>query len=276
MSSVRAELLILTRKPSVWILLGIGVVLNLFVSYIAPYVTYSGSANQGSDSASLRPMLPEAVIGNVLEGFPFYVAMFGLILGAITLGSEFTGGTLKTTLMQHPSRVRLLVSKLIGIGLILLVFLAGIALSSVVFATIITVLEGVSPAWPATRDLLLAFIAGWLILTTWAMFGSMLAVVTRGTSMAIGLGILYGLVFEGLVSGFGADIGLLRDLSYGFLRANGYSLIEPLGATAPAGGEPGAFPGPFVSAWIAALVLSVYVLGFTTISAIVLRYREVA
>ena len=44
--------------------------------------------------------------------------------------------------------------------------------------------------------------AGWLILAAWAALGVLLGVLTRGTSLAIGVGILYALVIEGLLSAF--------------------------------------------------------------------------
>ena len=72
--------------------------------------------------------------------------------------------------------------------------------------------------------------------------------MTRGTSLAIGLGILYALVVEGLLSAFAESVSVLEPLTQVFLRANGYSLATALGAPA-AGIEssgPGSFGGPFV------------------------------
>ena len=52
-------------------------------------------------------------------------------------------------------------------------------------------------SWPGLFDLVRALGAGWLILAVWAMLGVLLGVLWRGTALAIGLGILYGLVIEG-------------------------------------------------------------------------------
>jgi len=67
-------------------------------------------------------------------------------------------------------------------------------------------------------------------------------------SLAIGLGILYALVVEGLLSAFAQSVNFLEPLTQVFLRANGYSIATALGA--PTAGiesnEPGSFGGPCV------------------------------
>lgn len=47
--------------------------------------------------------------------------------------------------------------------------------------------------------------AGWLIGALWALLGALLAILSRGTAVPIGLGIAYGLVVEGVISGFEDD-----------------------------------------------------------------------
>ena len=55
-------------------------------------------------------------------------------------------------------------------------------------------------SWPSIGLLIRAVAAGWLILAVWATLGVLLGIATRGTSLAIGIGILYTLVAEGLLS----------------------------------------------------------------------------
>src|SRR5690606_9918464 len=106
------------------------------------------------------------------------------------------------------------------------------------------------------------------------LFGVLLAVLSRGTALALGLGILYGLVLEGLISGFGSSIRLLHDVSLAFLRTNAYSLVAPLTGGAGEAGGPGAFSGPFVDPWQALLVVVGYVLVFGAVSALILQRRD--
>jgi ABC-type transport system involved in multi-copper enzyme maturation permease subunit len=116
-----------------------------------------------------------------------------------------------------------------------------------------------------------------LILAVWATLGVLLATVTRGTSFAIGLGILYGLVIEGLLSAFFDGISTLEPLLNGLIRTNGYSLVAPLGNIREIARDngPGSFSGPYVGGWQALIVLVAYLGLFTGISAAIFRRRDV-
>jgi ABC-2 type transport system permease protein len=120
--------------------------------------------------------------------------------------------------------------------------------------------------------------AGWLILAVWAALGVLLGIVTRGTSLAIGVGILYALVVEGLLSAFADSVGVLEPLTNVFLRANGYSIAAALGASVDSIGSngPGSFSGPFVDGIQALAVLVAFVAGFVALAAGLLRRRDIA
>jgi len=102
-------------------------------------------------------------------------------------------------------------------------------------------------------------------------------VLTRGTSLAIGVGILYALVIEGLLSAFTDSVGVLEPLSSVFLRSNGYSLARALGALPEAisSNGPGSFGGPFVAPGQAVAVLAAFIAGFAAVAGLVLRRRDV-
>jgi ABC-2 type transport system permease protein len=132
--------------------------------------------------------------------------------------------------------------------------------------------------WPSAWLLVRAIAAGWLILAVWAALGVLLGVLTRGTSLAIGVGILYALVIEGLLSAFVDSVSVLEPLSNVFLRANGYSIATALGASTRDIGSsgPGSFNGPFVDSGQALIVLAAFIAGFAALSALLLRRRDVA
>jgi hypothetical protein len=112
----------------------------------------------------------------------------------------------------------------------------------------------------------------------WAALGVLLGVATRGTSLAIGVGILYGLVIEGLLSAFADSVSLLEPLTQGFLRANGYSIAAALGASVDSieSSGPGSYSGPFVDSLQALAVLVAFIIGLAVVSALLLRRRDVA
>jgi ABC-2 type transport system permease protein len=119
--------------------------------------------------------------------------------------------------------------------------------------------------------------AGWLILAVWAALGVLLGIVTRGTSLAIGIGILYALVIEGLLSAFADSVSVLEPLTNVFLRANGYSIAAALGASVDSieSNGPGSFGGPFVASGQAVAVLAAFVAAFAAVAGTLLRRRDV-
>lgn len=271
--NVSAELLVLRKRAATWILLGIWTFLGVFFAYVIPYALNTDDQRRG-----VAEFLPQALPGTLIEGFPFFGGVFALMLGVFALGSEYGWDTLKTLLVQGPGRGSLFVSKLIALGIVLvpfvLVLFAGGAIASVVIAQI----EGAPIVWPSAWLLLRAMAAGWLILAAWAALGVLLGVMTRGTSLAIGIGILYALVIEGLLSAFAQSVDALEPLTQAFLRANGYSLATALGASTRAieSNGPGSFGGPFVDSLQALVVLVAFVTGFAAIAAVLLRLRDLS
>ncbi len=65
--SIRAELLVLRKRPSTWILLGIWTALALVFAYVVPYAHVSATTRSSSRS---RELLPQAVVGNVADRLP--------------------------------------------------------------------------------------------------------------------------------------------------------------------------------------------------------------
>ncbi|MGH2556154.1 MAG: ABC transporter permease [Actinomycetota bacterium] len=276
MNSFRAELLLLRKRAATWVLLAVALFQTLLFTYVLPYSSYLSGPPGGGSAGDLRALLPESVTSSVVGGFPFYFGVLALILGALVFGSEYGWGTLKTSLMQHPSRLRLFVAKEAAGGLVLALFVVSIFVVGGIASYVVAAREGAAVTWPPIWDIVRSLGAGWLILSLWALFGGLLAILSRGTALAIGLGIVYGLVVEGLISGFGASIGVLQDVAQGFLRTNGYSLIAPLRHGLVEAEGPGAFSGPFVDAWQALFVITAYLIVFAGISALILQRRDVS
>jgi ABC-2 type transport system permease protein len=271
--SIAAELLVVRKRASTWILLGIWTLLALVFAYIVPYVQYlNGSTNQKLDD-----LLPQHLVGQLMAGFPFFGGVFALQLGVLAVGSEYGWGTLKTLFTQRPGRVRIFAAKLLGLAVTLVPFVLAVYALDALSSYVIALREGADVTWPSAWLLLRGVGAGWLILAVWAAFGILLAVLSRGTSLAIGIGILYSLVIEGLVSALASEVSLLDRLVQFFLRANGYSLVAALGVSPNdvADRGPGSFSGPFVSGGQAVLVLASYLAVLLAASSWLLRRRDV-
>ena len=276
--SVAAELLLLRKRASTWILLAIWTSLATFFSYLLPYVEYrNGDLGGGPGEVSLEDLLPDRLAGHLSGGFPFFGGVFALMLGVLALGSEYGWGTLRTVFVQRPGRLRVFAAKLVALGAGLVPFVLAVFAVGAASSYAIAWNEGVEASWPSAWDLVRALAAGWLILAVWAALGVALGVLSRGTALAIGVGILYALVIEGLISAFADQVSLLEPLVQFFLRANAYSLVEGLGAstTGAATNGPGAFSGPYVGGEQALLVLVGYIAGFIALSGLLLRRRDV-
>jgi ABC-type transport system involved in multi-copper enzyme maturation permease subunit len=279
-SLVSAEIFQLRKRVSTWVLLGTWCGLALLFGYIVPYF---GLAEEGPVSQRLAPMLPDQIVSTMLDGVPFFGGAIALILGVMTVGGEFGWDTFKTLFTQRPGRGKVFAAKMAALGVALVPFVAVMFACGAVASTLIALAEGATIDWPSAATLLQGIGAGWLILAVWAAIGVILAVATRGTSLAIGIGILYTLVIEGLLSALAGSFSLLEPLVDFFVRANAYSLVKPLGGAsagdAPGSAAtdgPGAFSGPFVDWQQSAVVLVAYLALLLGASAWMMRRRDVA
>jgi ABC-2 type transport system permease protein len=271
--NVAAELLVLRKRAATWILLGIWTLLGIFFSYVIPYALDPEDATGG-----VQDFFPESLAGTLIAGFPFFGGVFALMLGVFALGSEYGWDTLKTLFTQRPGRLRVLAAKLIALGIVLVPFVLALFAAGAVASYVIAQIEDGPANWPSTWLLVRALAAGWLILAVWATLGVLLGVATRGTSLAIGVGILYALVIEGLLSALADSVSVLEPLTDVFLRANGYSLAVALGAPVASieSNGPGSYSGPLVGSVQALAVLLVFIAGFTALSGVLLRRRDLA
>jgi ABC-2 type transport system permease protein len=272
--SLSAELLVLRKRMSTWILLGIWPLLALVFAYVVPYATYLNEPGR----ESLADVLPERLVGNVLVGFPFFGGVFALMLGVLTFGSEYGWGTLRTLFTQRPGRLHVFGAKLLALAVALVPFVLVVFAVGAVASLVIALREGVAVDWPSAWLVVRGLAAGWLILAVWAVFGVLLAVLSRGTALAVGIGILYALVIEGLLSALASQVSAVDRLVEFFLRANAYSLVAKLGVAAGdvSDNGPGSFDGPFVGTGQALLVLALYAAAFVLVSGWLLRRRDVA
>jgi ABC-2 type transport system permease protein len=277
MGSVAAQILILRKRMSTWVLLGVWMLLGIMFSHLLPYLTYNGGGD-ATEQVSLQALLPESLTENLLAGFPFFGGVIALMLGVLAVGSDYGWDTVKTLLSQRSGRVRLLGSKLAAIGIVLVAFVGALFVAGAAASSIIAAAEGAAINWPSIADFGSSFAAAWFVLATWAALGVLLAVLTRGTALAIGIGILYTFVIEGMISALAGEVSWLDPIVDYLLRANAYSLTVALGVPTQTltDNGPGGFFGPFVDGGQAALVLGAYAVAFMILSVGVFRRRDVS
>jgi ABC-type transport system involved in multi-copper enzyme maturation permease subunit len=270
--TIQSELLLVRKRTSTWVILGIWTALALTFAYAVAYVTYLN----GTSRETLDDLLPQSLVATTMVGFPFFGGVLALMLGVISVGGEYGWGTLKTVFTQGPGRLQVLAAKLVALAIALVPFVVVVFGLGALASVAIALREGAEIVWPEPGVVLRGLLAGWLLLAVWAALGVFLAVLTRGTALATGIGILYALVVEGILSALAREIGFLDGVVELFIRANAYSLAATVGVSRAevADAGPGSFSGPFVGGGQALLVLVAYGALFVGAAAWLLRRRD--
>jgi ABC-2 type transport system permease protein len=244
-ASLRAELLKLRKRPAMWILGGVLLLLAQVFGYLLPYVAYrtgaSGFAAGEPASRLIADVLPHSLVPNTLGGFPMFAGAIAIVIGAIAAGSEYGWRTLKSILTARPRRLSVLGGKLLALATVALVLVTSVFAVNAGWSAVIAAVEGKPLDWPSLGELARGIGAGWLILVMWSLFGAALGIVFQGTSLAIGLGLVWALVVENLVRGFAAVLGFLDAMQKWLPGIDAGSLVASLGATTQ--DRPGGTPG---------------------------------
>lgn len=276
-AAFRAEVLKLRKRPGTVILLATMAGVVLLLGYVLLYVVATQTPDdqlQGLDTsellAVLRPSsLPIQVVG-MLVGPGSAIA---LILGALAFGAEYNWRTIATIAVQGPPRLPLVIGRILAVltaGLVLVV--AGFA-GGVMGTTVVALLEQGDTAPPAAADVLTAFGVGALGVGLWAAIGMCLATVLRSTAWAIGLGLLYSLAIESVVSLLQIP-GRVGDVVARALIGN--NLTALVLDVAPAGAASLGAPSVTIEPGQAVGVLVMYLATALIVSAAVFIRRDIA
>jgi ABC-2 type transport system permease protein len=249
--TMRAEWRKLAHRPANLIAAG-GVLAVVALIYSVSYVEYTWPvAGQAAQAARLKEgIYPHDLIQNLMNGVIPLGAAMALVLGALATGSEYGWGTIKTILTLGPGRIQTLVARLV-----------------------VAVVDGHAVVWSAAIDLVKALGATWLVLYTFGLLGMALGFVFRQAAAAVGLGLVYLVVVEVIVSRFitGFHGGDYQWIAKGLSGANATALVQSFGQVLA---DPRA-AAPLVGGTQAVATLAVYAVAFALASAALLRWRDV-
>lgn len=208
---IRAELFKLGKRPAVWVLFAAAAVLNQVFGYLVPYLSYvNGDAQSFGANVSrqdvLASTLPDQLVANTIGGFPVFAGALALVLGALMFGGEYGWGTVKTMLTQRPGRISVLGGQLVALGIAVLVGVTTLFVLGAGTSTVIALSEDQSARWPSIAVLAEGLGIGWLVLGMWATLGAVLGAVLRGVALPIGLGVVWVLGVENLVSAMASSV----------------------------------------------------------------------
>ncbi len=274
--NVKTELSKLANRPAVQVLGAVFLLLVVVFGYLLSYLFIVGAGGDPPPEAQqfLTTLLPEEFLSTALTNFTGFGSAIALILGAMTVGSEYGWDTFKAALVQGSGRLELFGGKLLAVAVVLLVFtlvmLGGGAATSYVMALVLD--EAAS--WPSAWEILKAIGAGWLILAVFAGLGVVLATLFRGTALAIGLGLVYLLLLENILSGLAFQSDTADAVSKALPVRNSLDLGRAFGELS--GQAQGATATQPVDSTQATLILGAYVLGFLAIAVALFKVRDVA
>jgi ABC-2 type transport system permease protein len=280
--SFQAEILKLRKRPATWVLLGVTLALELLFGYVLPYSSWATSdqnfQTEGLDPrAVLAGTLPAELVPTSLGGFPVFAGALALILGALATGSEYGWGTMQTALTQRPTRLAVYGGKLAALAAATLAVVLAVFAVNAATAGLIATLESRPLDYPSLATLAEGVGSGWLIMGMWCGLGAVLGFAFRGVALPVGLGVVWVLGVENLVSAVADSLltGLrpLRDLLPG---VNAGSLVWSLAPGGGSSGEPPPGVIDAVSGGRASIALATYVLGFAVAGALLVRRRDVA
>lgn len=277
--TLRAEWRKLVLRPANWIVGGLFLAALVVFAYAVAYVTYThASIGFRSDAGltaaqELSTLYPAVFVQQASSGFYPIGAALALLLGILSVGSEYGWQTVKLVFLNGPGRQRALLARLTAVSAFLLgvtvMFLGLAALASLVVAN----LQGHVVTWPAASTVLAGLGTGWLILTVFAFLGMALAFVFRQAAAAIGVGFAYLLVVEGLVVRLVAPLGgdTLKMVEKILPGPNATALEQALGTALPVPA-----PAPLIGAGQAVAVLLLYCAALGVIAATLVHRRDLA
>ena len=277
-SAFRAEWLKLRKRPAVSVLaivlLALIATLQYFLLFVILVASPPNLRLQGATVDALRESLypvhfVRVSLGTVSGGFGSAIA---LILGVLAVGSEYGWSTLKTVLTQRPGRVTTFLGKAAAVGLMLVIFDLLLFATGAVCSGVIGAYYGAAGSWPSVIDVARGLLAAWLIMAVWAGLGVALAELFRQSALAIGLGLIYGILFEGILFNVLRGFSWVSTVEKAFPGANGTALVQSFGSAVRGAA---AQQQPLVGAAQAALVLAAYLVVFLTITSVLVRQRDV-
>ncbi len=285
LASFGAELLKIRKRPATWILALVWFILIVLFGYL---FTYSFAANppdrpedqppqvqqqeEAFNEQILNGLLPENLLENLFANGVFSLgAAIVLILGAMAAGSEYSWGTMKTSLTQRPGRLGMLSGKALALAVFIVLFvLLGLAAGAMSSYTV-ALLEDASINWPPLEELAKAAGVGVLTFGAWGFLGFALGMLFRGTALAIGLGLAWALAVENTIALLPIESDWWESFRRLTLGENTSSVGSIFGSPKPSFG----IPETLVEPERAAITLGLYVAVFAVVSLVLLLRRDV-
>ena len=208
---VRAEMTKL-RRPSLSIstIVAVAFVTGLVTSLL--FLLVDSPEGNGERGVRIgRDVL--ALASGVSLSFSNAAGLLGIValcIFAAQTAQEYTYGTLRNLLVRQPSRMKILLGKLVSMKLFAIAMVTLSALLAVSLSYLFAGVKDISTqAWgtsDARAELLRTFINVLIATIGYGIFGMILGLLFRSPISAISIGVIWNLIFEGLLSAFVKNI----------------------------------------------------------------------
>jgi len=289
LAALRAELLIMRKRPAVWALVLVLPVDMLINSYGYAYVLYA-TANSGVSLGVNAPqvlssLLPDQYLMSALNGsFGEFNDVYGtavfMLLGALVGGSDWGRNTIRTALLQGPGRWRTAAGQSLALAAVVaasvvLTFVLAAAASEVIALRQTGSLAPAGGQFPAFGDVAAALAAGLVLGLAYMAIGLSLGVWLRSAGAAIGAVLLWAVVAEPSIEYFAGQLhGIIVKLYQLLPDASTNALVNLDGTPSYYYGA--SQPQGHVAPPLAFLILGLYAAIFLVIPALVTRRRDIA
>jgi ABC-type transport system involved in multi-copper enzyme maturation permease subunit len=184
---------------------GFAALVSVFIYTSAQNVVASAPRTPGPAGRGFLTVAEIAKPGGFLGALGTVGTLAGtvlLALWAIAVASDYSTGIIRILVQAEPRRLKLLVGKIVALTGFTLLATLTTTLVVVLVSRPLAALEGIEVhAWKT--DFFAHLASGYFNFTVaglvWGLIGLMLAVVTRSSALAIGIGIGYLLVVENLI-----------------------------------------------------------------------------
>jgi ABC-2 type transport system permease protein len=288
--SLRAELLVMSKRPAIWALVLFLPADMLLNSYFSPYLLFA-TANTGvslgvSPPLVLSTMMPgqylaaalngafSGSIGNVYGGVAF------MLLGALIGGSDWGRGTIKTALLQGPSRLRGFAGQALAVAIAVAASIALTFILAAVASVIVALhqtgsLDPAGSPFPVFGHLAQALAAALALGLAYAAVGLTLGIWLRSAAAGIGAVLLWAVVVQPSLEFFAPQLrGVMLQL-YEVLPNAATNTVINLDGNPNLALYGENFPIAQVAPALAFLTLGLYAAVFLAIPALITRRRDV-
>lgn len=281
---IDAEMLKLRKRQMTWVLLsilvGIIIIVNLILLAVSKTNLQTASGTRIQNIQNLLG-LPYA-IPFALALITSFGALLAIILTASSMGNEYNWKTIRLTLISSESRFKLLVAKLISLGILILIGMLIAVVVGFLMGLITTALGGYvfsfsfftgSYAWAQ----FLQFWRTFFIIIPFALLGFLMAIVGRSAmpGIATGIGVLF---LEEIITAFMRLAGgWIANVPNYLLNANVTAITDLNNLPKGFGGGFGNGGTSYVlpSLLHAFLTLGIYSVAFLVLSFYLFRKRDV-